>query len=96
MQKTKKTSDEVDAFIASLADDFEQAELTELECAILRYSDKLTRQPQSITETDIQTLRDVGLNDLAIHDLVYCVSYFAFVNRIADGLGVKLEESESP
>jgi alkylhydroperoxidase family enzyme len=40
---------------------------------------------------DIESLREVGLDDRAIHDACAIVSYFAFVNRIADGLGVELE-----
>jgi alkylhydroperoxidase family enzyme len=47
--------------------------------------------PTAIGATDIARLRDVGLTDLAIHDACAVVGYFAFVNRIADGLGVELE-----
>ncbi len=38
-------------------------------------------------------------DDVVIHDLVSVTAYFAFVNRIADGLGVALEdrwEEDSP
>ncbi len=55
---------------------------------------KLTKDPGSIDTADVAALRENGFDDLAIHDLACCVSYFAFVNRIADGLGVKLEVSE--
>ena len=41
---------------------------------------------------DITSLREAGLDDRAIHDACAIVSYFAFVNRIADGLGVELED----
>lgn len=61
------------------------------ERALLEYADKLTLEPASITPRDIQMLRDVGLDDRGIHDACAVVSYFAFVNRIADGLGVELE-----
>lgn len=30
----------------------------------------------------------VGLSDNAVHDLVNCVAYFAYVNRVVAGLGV--------
>ena len=43
---------------------------------------------------DVQSLRDAGLDDLAIHDVCAVTGYFAFVNRIADGLGVELEEND--
>jgi alkylhydroperoxidase family enzyme len=42
---------------------------------------------------DIGRLRAAGFDDRAIHDLCAIVAYFAFVNRIADGLGVELEDS---
>jgi alkylhydroperoxidase family enzyme len=37
-------------------------------------------------------LRDAGFDDRTIHDAYAIVAYFAFVNRIADGLGVDLED----
>lgn len=44
-----------------------------------------------MTRTDVEALRQHGFDDRAIHDLCAVVAYFAFVNRIADGLGVDLE-----
>ena len=58
---------------------------------MLSWSVKLTQHPQSIVVDDIDALRDAGFDDLGIHDIVACVSYFAYVNRIADGPGVELE-----
>lgn len=42
-------------------------------------------------ETDIQKLRDVGFSDAAITIAVQVISYFNYINRVADGLGVDLE-----
>lgn len=44
-------------------------------------------------EEDVEELRGAGLDDEAILHLVEVVSYFNFVNRMADGLGVSLEEA---
>ncbi len=44
-----------------------------------------------MSEADLDPLRAVGLSDRDILDANLCVAYFAFVNRIADGLGVALE-----
>ena len=44
------------------------------------------------TKADVARLREAGWSDSAILDLTLVVGYFAFVNRIADGLGVTLEE----
>jgi uncharacterized peroxidase-related enzyme len=65
--------------------------ITQKERALLAYADQLTRAPASIIQADIDALRAVGLDDRAIHDACAIVAYFAFVNRIADGLGVELE-----
>ncbi|MGQ0643361.1 MAG: carboxymuconolactone decarboxylase family protein [Gemmatimonadaceae bacterium] len=65
--------------------------LSARERAILEYADRLTREPSSLTSQHIRPLRDVGLDDRGIHDTCAIVAYFAFVNRIADGLGVELE-----
>lgn len=59
--------------------------------AMLDYSAKLTRTPQAMLESDVERLRDVGFADRAILDIAQIVAYYAYVNRIADGLGVTLE-----
>lgn len=64
--------------------------------AVLTYADQLTVAPSSLTPDDIIPLRAAGLDDRAIHDLCSVVAYFAFVNRIADGLGVELEPPAGP
>lgn len=44
-----------------------------------------------MTEDDLTPLRAVGLSDRDILDLVQVVSYFNYINRVADGLGVPNE-----
>jgi uncharacterized peroxidase-related enzyme len=66
--------------------------LPERERALLAYAEQLTANPASIGPGDVAQLRRAGLDDRAIHDACAVVSYFAFVNRIADGLGVELED----
>ncbi len=58
---------------------------------MLDFVAKLTRTPQRMEEADVESLRSYGFDDLAIHDIVVVASYYAFVNRVADGLGVELE-----
>lgn len=58
---------------------------------MLDYSAKLTRTPWSMTEADARQLRHCGFCDRAILDIAQVVAYYAYVNRIADGLGVSLE-----
>jgi len=61
------------------------------ERALLRYAARLTREPASITRADLDALRAEGWDDRAILDLNQVVAYFNYVNRIANGLGVRLE-----
>jgi len=61
------------------------------ERALLRYAARLTREPASVTRADLDALRAEGWDDRAILDLNQVVAYFSYVNRIADGLGVRLE-----
>lgn len=58
---------------------------------MLDYALKLTLTPAAINATDIDSLRAAGFDDRAIHDICAITAYYAFVNRIADGLGVELE-----
>ncbi len=58
---------------------------------MLDFVAKLTRTPQRMEAADVESLRSHGFDDLAIHDIVVVASYYAFVNRVADGLGVELE-----
>jgi len=61
------------------------------EQVLLAYADVLTLTPQSVTRAHIESLRAAGYSDRAIHDACAIIGYSAFVNRIADGLGVELE-----
>ncbi len=65
--------------------------LSEADQAMLDYAITLTITPNKVTEQMIERLRKLGFTDLAVHDLCCIVAYFAFVNRVADGLGVQLE-----
>ena len=65
--------------------------LGEGERALLAYADVLTLAPQAVSRAHIDALRAAGYDDRAIHDACAIISYFAFVNRMADGLGVELE-----
>lgn len=58
---------------------------------MLDYVARLTRRPWTIEDADVVQLREAGFGDRAILDICQVTAYFAYVNRIADGLGVELE-----
>jgi uncharacterized peroxidase-related enzyme len=80
-----------DKLLSDLAGDYKNTDIPLPDMVMLDYSVKLTRTPGDMTAEDVLKLRTVGFDDRAIHDICACTSYFAFVNRIADGLGVQLE-----
>ncbi len=85
------SAEEQDALIEALKRDPAAADLDPTDRAMLDYSLKLTRTPGEMSVRDVDALRHAGFDDRAIHDVCAIVGYFAFVNRIADGLGVELE-----
>ena len=76
----------------ALARDHRTADVSEADAEMLAYSIKLTRRPASVGEADVDRLRHVGFDDAAVLDICQVVSYYNYVNRLADGLGVELED----
>lgn len=70
--------------------------MSEKEQRLLGYADLLTLTPYAVSRADVEALRAAGYDDRAIHDACAIIGYFAFVNRIADGLGVQVERSAAP
>ena len=59
---------------------------------MLGYVEKLTKTPWKVVREDVEALRAVGFDDIAILHINLAASYYAYVNRIASGLGVPLED----
>ena len=77
--------------VDALLKDYRKAKLTPADRAMLDHSAKLTLTPWEMEESDVEALRSEGFNDTAILDINQVTGYYAFVNRLADGLGVELE-----
>ena len=58
---------------------------------MLDYARKLTKSPAEMRKSDVAKLREVGLDDAAIVELVSVTAYYNFINRVALGLGVRLD-----
>ena len=74
--------------------EYGQADFDEQTLAIVEYVEKLTKTPSQVTEQDVSQLRMVGLDDQEILSVVLITSMYAFMNRLADGLGVQLDEEK--
>ncbi len=88
---------EQDELLNALVGDYRGANVEPANRAMLDYVAKVTGSPMKVAVGDIDRLREHGFDDRGIHDICSIAAYFAFVNRIADGLGVELEvDSNSP
>lgn len=88
LRRLLKDDDLVERIVA----DYESAGLSSQRLSMLRYAEKLTRTPADVEQRDVDDLRADGFSDIDILHIAEVVAYFAYVNRIADGLGVPLED----
>ena len=58
---------------------------------MLTYVEKLTKSPARMAKSDVDSLRTAGFSDQDILHICEVTAYYAYANRIADGLGVQLE-----
>ena len=71
--------------------DWRTAGLSEKRQAMLEYAEKLTLTPGEMVRSDVATLQAAGFSARDVLDIAEVVGYYAYVNRIADGLGVAVE-----
>ncbi len=81
-----------DALKEQLVNDYSTAAISDSDRLILEYAEKITRDPTSVTREYVDSLKEKDMSDQMLHDIVQVAGYFNYVNRLADGLGVELEE----
>jgi len=86
--------DEVDdqEMVDRFAEDWRAAGLDEATSALLSFAEKLTDECAAVGRKDVDELRAHGFDDRGISSCVQVVAYFNYINRIAEGLGVGLED----
>jgi uncharacterized peroxidase-related enzyme len=82
--------------VKQIKTDWTTAQLPDADRVLLQFATDLTKAPAAMTRDRVEVLRDFGFDDRAISDAVQVVSYFNYINRVADGLGVDLEEWMPP
>ena len=80
-----------DALLDEVEADWRNAPLGEQRRAMLGFAIKLTVQPGEMVEADLDLLRNAGFSDRDILDIVEVTAYYAYANRVADGLGLQPE-----
>ena len=78
--------------VDEVANDWETSSLTKNQLVLCSFAEKLTLNPGKITELDYQSLKEIDLNDKEISEVVQIISYFNYINRVADGLGLEPEK----
>ncbi|MGE3466974.1 MAG: carboxymuconolactone decarboxylase family protein [Pyrinomonadaceae bacterium] len=80
-----------DDLIAALRDDYDNAPITESERVMLDYVVQLTKDAVKITPAYHERLRAAGFDDTAILQITLIASWFNYINRVADALGIGRE-----
>jgi uncharacterized peroxidase-related enzyme len=80
-----------EAFVKALVEDYENAPLSEADRAMLDYVTQLTEDATRIRQKDHERLRAVGFDDRGILQITLIASWFNYINRVADALGVGRE-----
>ncbi len=81
-----------DELLERIESDWRSAGLDPRRAAMLTYVEKLTLSPASVGAADVEGLRSVGFADADVLAIVEVAAYYAYANRIADGLGIQLED----
>lgn len=79
------------ALVEALEKDYTNAPLSSQDRVMLDYVVKLTKDATKVWKDDIERLRTVGFDDRGILQITLIASWFNYINRVADSLGVGRE-----
>ena len=71
-----------------LQEDYENAPISQQDRVMLDYVVQITRDATRISPKDHERLRGVGFDDKGILQITLIASWFNYINRVADALGV--------
>lgn len=74
--------------VEAIREDYRKAPIPEKEKVMLGYVEQLTRDATGIGRADHDRLREVGFDDRGILQITLIASWFNYINRVADALGV--------
>jgi alkylhydroperoxidase family enzyme len=74
--------------VEALQADYKSAPITQQDLTMLDYVTQLTRDATGISRADHDRLRAVGFDDQGILQITLIASWFNYINRVADALGV--------
>ncbi|HXW55971.1 MAG TPA: hypothetical protein VEJ67_09500 [Candidatus Cybelea sp.] len=77
--------------VRALETDYTQAPLAAQERAMVDYVVQLTKDATKISPAHHERLREAGFDDRGILQITLIASWFNYINRVADALGVGRE-----
>jgi len=77
-----------DALVEALKFDYHSAPISEQDLVMLEYVEQITRDATAISPAFHDRLRAVGFDDRGILQITLIASWFNYINRVADALGV--------
>ena len=77
-----------EGLVKALQKDYTTAPITEPERVMLDYVVKLTKDATKVSQEDHKRLRTAGFDDKGILQITLIASWFNYINRVADSLGV--------
>jgi uncharacterized peroxidase-related enzyme len=80
-----------DELVQALSEDYQSAAISKQDRAMLDYVVQLTKDATKISKRDHEKLRETGFDDKAILQITLIASWFNYINRVADALGVGRE-----
>ena len=79
------------SLVEALEKDYTTAPISPQDLVMLDYVVKLTKDATKVWKDDIERLRSVGFDDRGILQITLIASWFNYINRVADSLGVGRE-----
>jgi len=81
--------------VESIKYDYDKAPLNAQDRAMLDFAIRLTEDATKIRKTDLDGLRSAGFDDVAILQITLIASWFNYINRVADALGIGRDADDS-
>jgi uncharacterized peroxidase-related enzyme len=77
-----------EGLVKAIQQDYRSAPISEQDRTMLQYVEKVTRDATRVSREDHARLREVGFDDKGILQITLIASWFNYINRVADALGV--------
>ena len=77
-----------DGLVEAIQRDYRSAPISDQDRTMLEYVEKITRDATQVSREDHDRLRAVGFDDKGILQITLIASWFNYINRVADALGV--------